>query len=459
MDTLTLCGWSAYHMLRVPPAALWLAMLACADILRSPSAYPYRKAEVLLAQLGAQGPLEVCVPRDASRPNSPRARGLVRTLPPQTIPSACVNHRVPGDVRAYAGLDRLPFRVTSPEMTLLTLAPALGPERLALAASELMGSFCVFEPPPRLQLALARACGREAALADVAIGARPAVGAEPGAGMRPAFGTRPVSDTRSAPGMRPSSEPGLSAAWGAAAATHAAEARGAGPCDRSTWECAHLPPSIRREARRGGWRQVPDPNGVPTNLWRRSPLLNPARLDLLLRQTAGCHGSGILRQAARLAVPHAASPFEVQAALLLGLPRRLGGEGLGGPACNRKVALSPGARLIARQSTCYCDLYFSGDGPGRDLAVECHSHIWHDYSERKRISDASRAAGLASMGIDVLLLTHATMGDDRAFAEFARLAREKLGLRRCEKSQELEERRQRLRSALLGVRSWKTFGP
>ena len=55
----------------------------------------------------------------------------------------------------------------------------------------------------------------------------------------------------------------------------------------------------------------------------------------------------MLERAARLCVPLAASPLEVQAGMLLGLPPELGGEGYAGFSHNHEVVLDVPARRIA----------------------------------------------------------------------------------------------------------------
>ena len=409
METLTLCGAAAYHMLRVPPAALWLAVLSCAEPLRHPSAHRYREARAILSALGMVGPPEVFPTDGMARHHSPLFASRALQPPPASL-EPCRALEIPRDVLAAAGLAEMPFelRLPSPEATLLTLATKLGHVRLALLASELMGSFSVYAPPPDLQSLLDRAIGRG----------------------RGETARLERADMR-ASAIQPPEQP---------------------------WDGHALPSSVRRSVRHGGWSQAVDDGGTPTSLWRRSPVLTPDRLEAFLDQAKGCHGHSILHKAAQLAVANAASPFEAQAAMLLGQPRRRGGEGLGTPLCNKRVNLNPGARAIARQATCYCDLYFRGTDGCRDVDVECHSHAWHDGSERKRILDANRSSALACMGVDVVLLTHEVMRDERAFEAFVELLRERLGLDQPKRTAGLEEARRKLREAVLGFVRWESLG-
>ena len=394
METMTLCGWSAFRMHRVPPVALWLALLADADHLRRPSARGYRKAAHLLARLGFDAPADICAPTDRLRPTTAHLNARVRKLSTTTIKPVSQPVPIPLDVLEHLGLASPPFdlRALSPEASLLSLAPRLGPERLALAASELMGSFGIFRPTPDLQSRLSMAARKGA--------------------------TSPSTVD----------------------------------------EAGTLPRSIRREARYGRWQQLTEPDKAPSNLWQRDPLLTHARLAAFVQDAEGLHGCDILRGACRMAVPGTASPFEAQAAILLGQPRRRGGEGLGTPVCNKKVVLDPGAKALAHQAVCYCDLYFEGPRSGRRLAIECHSRTWHARGDEKRVADANRQAALERMGIDVMLLTHEMLRDAKALSHFVELARAKLGLRQPRDSKDLRERRERLRSAVLGVRDWEGFG-
>ena len=125
-------------------------------------------------------------------------------------------------------------------------------------------------------------------------------------------------------------------------------------------------------------------------------------------------------------MPGAASPFEVQTGMQLGLDPDLGGEGLGGFSHNERIVLGGRAREIARQDGCRCDLLWPGEGGRGPLDVECHSRTFH-LGEDRSLSDADRALALQSMGVEVLFVTYAQIAGVRRFDALARTVAEKLG--------------------------------
>ncbi len=205
---------------------------------------------------------------------------------------------------------------------------------------------------------------------------------------------------------------------------------------------------LQRIASRGalkpfhGWKPCLDNDGRVTDLWQRDPLTTPEELLSMAAAAEGHRGSAALRKAAEAVVPLAASPFETQAGLLLGLPRRLGGEGFEGLAHNEKVELNRDARLVGQRQCCYCDIYWP-DG----LDIECQSAQYHNDLDGF-LSDAERAAALRLMGVDVLPLTYAQLQDPDRFEAFCGAAAMARGLRQKPKSDKEIEATKRLRSEL-----------
>lgn len=181
-----------------------------------------------------------------------------------------------------------------------------------------------------------------------------------------------------------------------------------------------------------GWRPSLR-NGKLTDLWMRPPLIQPADLERIATNSDSRRGCRKLTQAAKLINPNAASPFEVQAGLLLGLPRQYGGEGYLGLKHNEKVRLSKEAQLLTGGDRCYCDLYWD-----EGLDVECQSAQHHD-NDSSYLSDADRSGALRLMGIDVLPITYATLKDHRRFEALSHAVAKALNLRpRPKTSKELE---------------------
>lgn len=164
----------------------------------------------------------------------------------------------------------------------------------------------------------------------------------------------------------------------------------------------------------GEWKPCLDSQGHLTNLWSRPALITVKQLVSTATAFAPRRGSRRLAEAAGLVIAGAASPFEVQAGVLLGFPRNLGGEGHGGFAFNKKISLTRDARFLAQRSNCYCDLYWE---PGLD--VECQSALVHQ-NEGSFLSDSDRTAALRRMGIDVLPITYGQLADASRFDALSR---------------------------------------
>ena len=118
-------------------------------------------------------------------------------------------------------------------------------------------------------------------------------------------------------------------------------------------------------------------------------MTGPESLRSFLDQTKGLRGSKNLAWAIDRVTGTCASPFEVQASILLGLSRRLGGEGL--PIQNNhRIRLNKQARTLYGHGHCFADIYIEASGSHPALDIECQGRSIHD-SEAAGISDADRA--------------------------------------------------------------------
>ncbi len=181
----------------------------------------------------------------------------------------------------------------------------------------------------------------------------------------------------------------------------------------------------------GGWSPCLDTSGKLTSLWSHAPLTNPDALLRTAEESDSSRGRKKLIKVAKTVVAGAASPFEAQAGILLGLPTRCGGAGLGGLTHNQRVGLTPDAACVAHRETCFCDLYWD---EGVDL--ECHSKTWHTQAA-DQLSDFTRQAALELMGIDVIPMTYEQLNSARQFNAIARIVAGKLG-RTCRKKTDTE---------------------
>lgn len=193
----------------------------------------------------------------------------------------------------------------------------------------------------------------------------------------------------------------------------------------------------------GEWKPCLDSQGHLTNLWSRPALVTVKQLVSTATAFAPRRGSRRLAEAAGLVIAGAASPFEVQAGVLLGFPRNLGGEGHGGFAFNKKISLTRDARLLAQRSNCYCDLYWESG-----LDVECQSSLVHQ-NEGSFLSDSDRTAALRHMGIDVLPITHGQLADASRFDVLSRTISSMLGKPHPTKSDRQKQLSAKLRQEVL----------
>lgn len=179
----------------------------------------------------------------------------------------------------------------------------------------------------------------------------------------------------------------------------------------------------------GGWSPCITPSGKLTDLWSHKPFTTPEELSIFARLSDSDRGRKRLLRAAELVRPNAASPFEAQTGMLLGLPKRLGGEGLGSFEHNKRIELSGQARLLADKDCCYGDLVWD-----QCLDLECQGAKFHDNSE-SYLSDSERTGALELMGYRVLPTTYNQIADPARFEALADIVAKILGVRRTKKSE------------------------
>lgn len=199
-----------------------------------------------------------------------------------------------------------------------------------------------------------------------------------------------------------------------------------------------------------GWKPFVDASGNLGNLWSRPPLTTPHKLAAFAADSGAKRGVVRLVKATELLVPNAASPLEVQTAMLLGLPSSMGGYGIGGFEANRKVRLNTGGRLLSKKSACYCDLFWEEAG----IDVECQSTMVHQNAD-SFLSDSERTTALRGMGLDVLPITFDQLSDSARFDSFVKVLVGMLGLT-------LESRTEAVKKATVGLRTevlapWETI--
>ena len=157
---------------------------------------------------------------------------------------------------------------------------------------------------------------------------------------------------------------------------------------------------------------------------RAHPLTTKERLLHYISSADACPGLKKARRAINHVVEGSASPMETLDEMLLCLPYRLGGYGLGLPVMNDCVVLSKKAARIARRDIVYLDISW----PPVKLDVEHHGK--HDHSQPSDVSsDRARVNGLIEMGFEVIELTSEQVGDYLTFEYLARHIAKKLNKR------------------------------
>lgn len=204
-----------------------------------------------------------------------------------------------------------------------------------------------------------------------------------------------------------------------------------------------------------GWARCPSEDGAVSNLWRRDALVLDGDLDRFCSDVCGMRYGKRFVAVSHLVPLGAASPFEVETYLLLGLPRSLGGEGFCGIELNVEVMLSTSARSIVGKSRVYIDLLLSSPNGKRQVAIECQGKASHGRAG-DGLRDADRMTALQAMGYDVFLLTHGQISDEDRFRAIVKAVCRLLDVEYRDKSSEEQGAEALLRSELFV--DWSKLG-
>ena len=131
------------------------------------------------------------------------------------------------------------------------------------------------------------------------------------------------------------------------------------------------------------------------------PLASVKTLCGYVARNASVDGARKVSRALRYLAGGSASARETKQALVLGLPHRHGGYGLGIPRMNYEVGASRAAEALTGKKSFRMDLCW----PERKLDVEYQSREWHE-GEASRVSDSRRANALMSMGWTMVGVTN-----------------------------------------------------
>ena len=154
----------------------------------------------------------------------------------------------------------------------------------------------------------------------------------------------------------------------------------------------------------GTYRYIPDDGddgyGV---VFGKKPIVTPQSFMTFLEKVGSSRGVKRARKVAATAFAKSASPMETMLALLLSLPKSIGGFGLPRPELNWELRVDVADREFAAQDSIVIDLCW----PDKQVAVEYYGWNEHfDAGPHKVASDATRANSLVTLGWTMLHVTY-----------------------------------------------------
>lgn len=181
----------------------------------------------------------------------------------------------------------------------------------------------------------------------------------------------------------------------------------------------------------------------PATQYEVEALTSTQHIRDFLKRNPSLRGSRLARRALLYMSDGSASPRETALALLLGLPRRLGGYGLEIPLMNHPVKLSEQAASIAQRASLRCDLCW----PKFKVDVEYQSDFAHQ-GEFARIRDSRRANALAAMQWTTIGVTSEEMNSMAACDAIAEAVRKATQKQRRANPTDFEKKHRELRRKL-----------
>lgn len=176
------------------------------------------------------------------------------------------------------------------------------------------------------------------------------------------------------------------------------------------------------------------------------PVTSVARVGAFLEGCYGHRGAGRCRRLLRYVRDGARSPKEVELHLLLGLPARLGGYGLGGDVLNWRLDLGAEDAAIAdRPDRRWAEVDLAWPGAAVGLEYQGREHEGTVETDRRRLNM------LAALGVQVLQVDAAQVSDQALFDRTAWQLARLLGREVPEPTDEWRAARGELREVLLGA--------
>ncbi|MGN0286647.1 MAG: hypothetical protein ACI4B6_03180 [Atopobiaceae bacterium] len=155
----------------------------------------------------------------------------------------------------------------------------------------------------------------------------------------------------------------------------------------------------------------------------------------------GTRGIKKARRALRLMHNNSWSPMETVTAMLLSMPRRMGGFGLPSPRLNHRIELDRNSSQVGGQENIYVDLLW----PDAKFGIEYNGEAYHRNTSR----DLRRELTLRKAQLNVVTLGIQQVRDQVQFREVVSQAAEHLGVKLRRATPLIAKKRTNLLAALL----------
>ena len=159
---------------------------------------------------------------------------------------------------------------------------------------------------------------------------------------------------------------------------------------------------------------------------RHKPFTRANKIARFLDSDVASQTKGIAQaaQASKFLLDNSDSPRESALALMLTLPRRLGGYALPRPLLNKRINIPRSNSQLIRNDHFRCDLLWPKEG----LAIEYDSDL-HHVGAQKIAKDASRRDALALLGIQAITVTNKQFASMNEMDKVAHAVAKTLGIR------------------------------
>lgn len=159
---------------------------------------------------------------------------------------------------------------------------------------------------------------------------------------------------------------------------------------------------------------------------RHKPFTRANKIARFLDSDVASQTKGIAQatQASKFLLDNSDSPRESALALMLTLPRRLGGYALPRPLLNQRINIPRSSSQLIRNDHFRCDLLWPKEG----LAIEYDSDL-HHVGAQKIAKDASRRDALALLGIQAITVTNKQFASMNEMDKVAHAVAKTLGIR------------------------------